>query len=33
MTALRPEPQTLLIVIAGMVAGSPAWISAWRAGA
>src|SRR5213079_1275363 len=33
ITALSPEPQTLLIVIAGTVPGRPAWIAAWRAGA
>ena len=33
MTALRPEPQTLLMVTADTVAGTPALIAAWRAGA
>jgi hypothetical protein len=33
MTAFRPDPQTLLIVSAATVGGSPAWIAAWRAGA
>ena len=28
ITALSPEPQTLLIVMAGIVAGRPAWIIA-----
>src|SRR5215472_10439355 len=32
MTAFRPEPQTLLMVIAGTALGSPALIDAWRAG-
>ena len=30
--ALRPEPQTLLIVMAGHMSGRPALMSAWRAG-
>src|SRR5690606_9633820 len=33
MTALSPEPHTLLIVTAGMVAGSPPFTAARRAGA
>ena len=33
ITALSPEPQTLLMVSAGIEAGSPAWISACLAGA
>src|SRR2546426_5397855 len=33
ITALSPEPQTLLIVSEGIVPGRPAWIAAWRAGA
>src|SRR5213594_3836761 len=33
ITALRPEPQTLLTVSEGIVPGRPAWIAAWRAGA
>ena len=33
ITALSPEPHTLLMVSAGMAGGRPAWISAWRAGA
>ncbi|MCY1221751.1 hypothetical protein D9M72_338200 [compost metagenome] len=32
ITAFRPEPQTLLMVIAGTMAGRPALIDAWRAG-
>src|SRR5262245_61137215 len=32
MTALRPEPQTLLTVYAAMLSGSPAFSAAWRAG-
>ena len=32
MAAFRPEPQTLLMVIAGIMSGSPAQIAAWRAG-
>src|SRR5512137_215015 len=32
MTAFRPEPHTLLIVMAGTVTGSPALITACRAG-
>src|SRR6185369_3389578 len=32
IAALRPEPQTLLMVIAGTMSGSPAQIAAWRAG-
>ena len=32
MTAFRPEPHTLLIVMAGTVTGRPALITAWRAG-
>ena len=32
ITAFRPEPQTLLIVIAGIGGGRPALIDAWRAG-
>ena len=30
--AFKPEPHTLLIVIAEVVAGNPALIAAWRAG-
>ncbi len=33
MIDLRPEPQTRLIVVAGVVSASPARSSAWRAGA
>ena len=33
ITACRPEPQTLLTVVAGTVTGMPAWMAAWRAGA
>ena len=33
MIALRPEPQTLLIVVALVVTGSPPRRAAWRAGA
>jgi len=33
ITALSPEPQTLLTVSAGTVPGRPAWIAAWRPGA
>src|SRR5262245_30884060 len=33
ITALRPEPHTLLIVRAATLGGRPAWIAAWRAGA
>ena len=33
MTALSPEPQTLLMVSAGTSPGTPARIMAWRAGA
>ena len=32
MTALRPDPHTLLIVVAPTETGSPALIAAWRAG-
>ena len=32
IAALRPEPHTLLIVIAGTMSGRPALIAAWRAG-
>src|SRR5687767_7895876 len=32
MAAFRPEPQTLLMVMAGTMSGSPAQIAAWRAG-
>jgi hypothetical protein len=32
MTAFRPEPQTLLIVVAPTDSGSPAKMAAWRAG-
>lgn len=32
ITAFRPEPHTLLIVMPGTAFGSPAAISAWRAG-
>jgi hypothetical protein len=32
MTDLRPEPQTMLIVTAETVSGSPARSAAWRAG-
>ena len=31
-TALRPEPQTMLIVVAGTSFGTPAPIDTWRAG-
>ena len=33
MIALRPEPQTLLIVVALVVTGRPPSRAAWRAGA
>jgi len=33
MTALRPEPQTLLMVVQGTLRGSPAPSAACRAGA
>jgi hypothetical protein len=33
MTAFKPEPETLLTVTAGTVAGTPPEIAAWRAGA
>jgi hypothetical protein len=33
MIAFRPEPQTLLIVVAETDGGSPALSAAWRAGA
>ena len=33
MIALRPDPQTRLIVVAGVVSARPARSSAWRAGA
>src|SRR6185437_1533568 len=33
MIAFRPEPQTRFIVVAEVVAGSPAFSAAWRAGA
>ncbi len=33
MIALRPEPQTRLIVVAGVCSRSPAASAAWRAGA
>ena len=33
ITALSPDPQTLLMVMAGTVAGIPAPMAAWRAGA
>ena len=33
MIAFRPEPQTRLIVVAGVVSARPARSSAWRAGA
>ncbi len=33
MIALSPEPQTRLIVVAGVVSARPARRSAWRAGA
>ncbi len=33
MIDLRPEPQTRLIVVAGVVSARPARSSAWRAGA
>ena len=33
MTALRPDPQTLLMVSAATVGGRPAWSAACRAGA
>jgi hypothetical protein len=33
ITAFKPEPHTLLMVRAGTVPGTPAWIIAWRAGA
>ncbi len=32
IAALRPEPHTLLMVIDGIISGSPARIAAWRAG-
>ena len=32
IAAFRPEPQTLLMVIAGTMSGRPAQIEAWRAG-
>src|SRR5712691_13310670 len=32
ITALRPEPHTLLIVSAATWSGSPPWSAAWRAG-
>jgi len=32
IAALSPEPQTLLMVIAGIMCGRPALIAAWRAG-
>ncbi|SAK73299.1 hypothetical protein AWB78_03059 [Caballeronia calidae] len=32
ITAFRPEPQTLLIVMPGTMSGRPALISDWRAG-
>ncbi len=32
MTAFRPQPHTLLMVMAGTVCGRPALITAWRAG-
>ena len=32
ITALRPEPQTTLMVIAGTSFGMPDLMSAWRAG-
>ncbi|SAL03985.1 hypothetical protein AWB77_06910 [Caballeronia fortuita] len=32
ITALRPEPQTLLIVMPGTMSGKPALMSDWRAG-
>ena len=32
MTAFKPDPQTLLMVIAGTAAGMPALMSDWRAG-
>src|SRR5579862_9160993 len=32
IAAFRPEPQTLLMVIAGTMSGSPAQMDAWRAG-
>jgi hypothetical protein len=33
ITALRPEPHTLLMVSAGTVSGTPPSTAAWRAGA
>ena len=33
ITALSPDPHTLLIVIQGTLGGNPAKIAAWRAGA
>ncbi len=33
ITAFSPEPQTLLIVVAATVSGSPPFSAAWRAGA
>ncbi len=33
MTALSPDPHTLFTVSAGIVAGSPPFTAAWRAGA
>lgn len=32
ITAFRPEPQTLLMVMPGTAVGRPALITAWRAG-
>ena len=32
ITAFSPEPQTLLMVIAGTLTGRPALMTAWRAG-
>ncbi|SAK98495.1 hypothetical protein AWB75_07198 [Caballeronia catudaia] len=32
ITAFRPEPQTLLIVMPGTMSGRPALMSDWRAG-
>ncbi|SAL71506.1 hypothetical protein AWB70_07383 [Caballeronia cordobensis] len=32
ITAFRPEPHTLLIVMPGTMSGRPALISDWRAG-
>src|SRR5512134_884438 len=32
ITAFRPEPHTLLMVMAGIMSGRPALIAAWRAG-